>query len=691
MSTLYESAIETGPGAISIGTDVEVGKRGDSDIEEKEKQPVSDTDPIWVHWDGPDDPANPINWSRRRKWVISLAGILFCALVSLSVSGYAIGQGSVQTDLHASRELVVLGVTLFTFTFGAAPLILAPFSEVYGRNGIYFVSAVVFTLFFLPQALAQNIETMLVCRFISGIAGSTAVSLVGGTLADVWSTEDRGLPMALFSYAAFASTGLGPVLFGAVEYRYGFRYIAWILMAMSGTFTLSLLVILKETRASVLLSRKAKKLRLETGDARYQARDDFERGSLVVMLQTSLGRPIKMLFTEPVLLSFAVWISFVWCVLYILLESIPLVYEGVYGFNIEQSSFVFASQVVGATIGLVYRRNVATRGPEARLYTAMVGGCLVPLGAFIYTYTSYKNVPWIASVIGITVLYCGMYLVYLSCFNYLADSYTLYASSALSAQSFLRNFVGCLAPLFTHQMYGGLGIAGAGGLVAGIVAARIPVSIAITSDSICPFCFVGFRRIQSAVAQAKAAGLPLDFSISFSPFLLDPTLPPSPGVNKLERYYSKYGGETKVKAMIDAMAERGLPEGIKFSYGGMMSATADSHRLITKARELKGEAGQLATVERLFKTYFEEEGDPGSLDLLSRDAETAGVMTKDEALAFLKSDELKKEVQAEIVKAQQKGISGVPFTTLNGKWGITQETATFYEIFRQIADGELKD
>ena len=88
----------------------------------------------------------------------------------------------------------------------AAPLLLAPLSEVYGRSYIYFVSAVVFFLCFLPQALANSIVLVLVFRFISGIAGSTAVSLVGGTLADVWRDEDRGTPIALFSFAAFGCT-----------------------------------------------------------------------------------------------------------------------------------------------------------------------------------------------------------------------------------------------------------------------------------------------------------------------------------------------------------------------------------------------------------------------------------------------------------------------------------------------------
>lgn len=90
----------------------------------------------------------------------------------------------------------------------AAPLLLAPLSEVYGRSSIYLGSAIVFALFFIPQALAPNIATMLVARFISGCAGSTAVALVGGTIADVWRADERGTPMALFSFAAFGGASL---------------------------------------------------------------------------------------------------------------------------------------------------------------------------------------------------------------------------------------------------------------------------------------------------------------------------------------------------------------------------------------------------------------------------------------------------------------------------------------------------
>lgn len=112
--------------------------------------------------------------------------------------------------------------------------------------------------------------------------------------------------------APSTATGLGPVAFGYVAQIKGFRYVSWILLAVSSFFALILPFILDETRASVLLSRKAARLRKETGDERYQSKDDFERGSLREMMSTSLGRPVQMLLREPVLIAITAWISFTW-------------------------------------------------------------------------------------------------------------------------------------------------------------------------------------------------------------------------------------------------------------------------------------------------------------------------------------------------------------------------------------------
>ncbi|GAA5856216.1 hypothetical protein JCM8547_000825 [Rhodosporidiobolus lusitaniae] len=456
------------------------GSRRSEVLPEERAEAEAPPDAIWVDWDGPNDPANPLNWSRRRKWMISSVGIFFCSLVSLSVSGYSISEGDLREELHTSRMLAILGITMFTVTFGAAPLILAPLSEVTGRNKIYLASAWVFALFFLPQALATNIQTVLVSRFISGIAGSTAVSLVGGTLGDVWTNAERGVPMGAFSFAAFGATGLGPVCFGYLSMVKGAKYVSWVLFAVSTAFAISAYFVLDETRASVLLARKAKKLRKETGDERYMSKDEFERGDLKEMMKTSLSRPMRMLTKEPVLISISAWISFTWGVLYLFLVAIPLVYGRVYGFNTGESGLVYITQFLGSCIGLAwdvycgkkfYRPNMVKRGPEARLYSAFGGGICVPLGAFIFCGTALPQCHWIGSMIGIVILYIGMYLTYQCAFAYLADAYLIYASSALSAMSFVRNIVGAVFPLFTTQMYDALGVQGAAGLTAGLATA----------------------------------------------------------------------------------------------------------------------------------------------------------------------------------------------------------------------------
>jgi hypothetical protein len=98
-------------------------------------------------------------------------------------------------------------------------------------------------------------------------------------------------------------------MFGYLAQIKGFRYINWIMFAMSAVFTIVLIPVLDETRASVLLSRKAARLRKETGDERYVSKEDYERGSLREMMKTSLSRPIRMLTKEPVLIAFTLWIS----------------------------------------------------------------------------------------------------------------------------------------------------------------------------------------------------------------------------------------------------------------------------------------------------------------------------------------------------------------------------------------------
>jgi len=267
-----------------------------------------------------------------------------------------------------------------------------------------------------------------------------------------------------------------------------------------GTCVLAVIFFFKETRGSVLLSKRAKILnkwyeareeagyvgfRMPSGDdgkvqvqrIRWKVKSDEERESLAKMIGISLFRPFHLLATEPVVFFFSLWVAFSWAVLYLTFSSIPLVFETNHGFNLEQSGAVFAAMCVGAiisTIISIYQEKIAkhygklANGPEGRLYFSCIQSCLLPIGLFWFGWTSFSRIPWIIPTLAVGCATMGIFSIYLAVFNYLADTYHRYASSALAAQSFCRNMLGGIFPLVTVPMFTRLTFAGASSLLGGV-------------------------------------------------------------------------------------------------------------------------------------------------------------------------------------------------------------------------------
>ena len=179
--------------------------------------------------------------------------------------------------------------------------------------------------------------------------------------------------------------------------------------------------------------------------------------------------------------------------MYSLLLSIGLVARQ-HGYTPGEQGSIFWSIALAAILGqltnglqdYLYARYFPTKGPEARLYLSMVGGVLFPIGCFIYAWTSFPNVSIVGPIVGITILMLGVYHAYLGVFNFLADAYLIYASSALAAQSFSRNVFGFAAPLFTTQMYDALGYQWASSLVGfiGLLLGVVPFVLYAKGDVI---------------------------------------------------------------------------------------------------------------------------------------------------------------------------------------------------------------
>jgi MFS family permease len=128
---------------------------------------------------------------------------LTCFVVAFNSAVITADLEGVSKTFNVSEEVSLLTITVFVIGFGVGPLAFAPLSELFGRKIVYVVTLAFAFIFIIPQAVAQNIGTLLVCRLIDGIAFSAPMTLVGGTLADLWKTEERGVPMAVFSAAPF--------------------------------------------------------------------------------------------------------------------------------------------------------------------------------------------------------------------------------------------------------------------------------------------------------------------------------------------------------------------------------------------------------------------------------------------------------------------------------------------------------
>ncbi|CAO3588700.1 unnamed protein product [Absidia cylindrospora] len=211
------------------------------------------------------------------------------------------------------------------------------------------------------------------------------------------------------------------------------------------------------------------------------------------------------------------------------------------------------------------------------------------------------------------------------------------------------------------------------------MAARM-ISIHITSDSVCPWCFVGKRRLEKAMTTFQDKHPHIEFDIEWHPYQLNPTMKEPMG--KRDFYVSKFGAG-RAPQMQATMQAVGAAEGIAFNYDGVVSNSFDSHRLIHWAKQFNKQSDM---VEQVFRLYFENANNNnlGDVNALSQAAERAG-LDRNQAALFLTSGKDADTVRQAVLSSQRRGIHGVPHFeiekyTLSG----AQEPNAFIEIFEEL-------
>jgi multidrug resistance protein len=352
-------------------------------------------------------------------------------------------------EFHQSSSiLAAFVVSIFILGFACGPPFVSPLSEILGRLPIYHTCNVIFFAANLACAWAPSFGSLMFFRFLAGCAGSGALAIGGGTIADVIPIHHRGKAMVLFSIGPILGPVIGPVGGGFTVMAKSWHWIFWIVAILGGAVTILCFIFMKETFAPVLLKRKAERLQKEFGtpaDASKSASDKdntnaapiipngeaiqfrskYDRGlSTFAYFRRSIYRPFRLL-PNPIVLSVSMFLAVQYGYLYLLFTTFTIVFRDVYGFNLGAVGLSYLGIGIGSIIGAgfyaVYcdriflwcKKHYQTEAkPEYRVPLMILGAAVVPAGLFIYGWTVQYECHWMAAQVGLAIYGFGMVLVF---------------------------------------------------------------------------------------------------------------------------------------------------------------------------------------------------------------------------------------------------------------------------------------
>ena len=334
-----------------------------------------------------------------------------------------------------------------------------------------------FALFEVGAALATNIETYLICRFLAALFGSPPLVTFGGSISDMWSPLERTFVFPLISvptfmfpvstHSRFYTSAIGaksnlqflaPTVadFIATSPLVSWQWTDWLTAMLAGAVITSIILVVPETYPPVLLSWKAAHLRNITGDERYRAAHELQPLNLGIRLLRSVARPIKFLLTEPIVDLFSLYLVIVYIILFGFLPGFDFIFgeQGIYKFDQRHTGLCFLGINVGFLLALIpirplhqrfKRRLLAAREagvdkvePEERLWFAMMGAPCMTISIFWMAWSSWARVSFWSPIVATVFFGFGTLGVFISSYQYIIDTFEVYAASALVGMTVTR-------------------------------------------------------------------------------------------------------------------------------------------------------------------------------------------------------------------------------------------------------------
>jgi DHA1 family multidrug resistance protein-like MFS transporter len=333
----------------------------------------------------------------------------------------------------------ILGVSLYVLGFATGPIFWAPLSELYGRRLPIVIGAFGFTLFQFAIATAKDVQTVLICRFWGGFFGACPLAVVAAVFSDMFDNASRGLAITPFSVTVFSGPLMAPFIGGFIIESYlGWRWTAYIPGILGATSFLLNAVFLPETYPPLVLVEKAAELRRRTKNWGIHAKQEEIEVDFRELIQKNFSRPLKILFTEPIVLMLSIYTAFIYGLLYLFLTAYPVVFQQIHGFGMGVGGLPYFGMIMGQVLGGLsiilsqpwYTRKLEANGgvqvPEWRLPHVMVAGVAFAAGLFWFGWSGYRaDIHWIVPTLSGLLTGYGLLVIFLQSLNYIIDAYLL--------------------------------------------------------------------------------------------------------------------------------------------------------------------------------------------------------------------------------------------------------------------------
>uniref|UniRef100_A0A8H7NBC3 Major facilitator superfamily (MFS) profile domain-containing protein n=1 Tax=Bionectria ochroleuca TaxID=29856 RepID=A0A8H7NBC3_BIOOC len=450
---------------------------------------------VLVNWYTTDDPANPQNWSRSKKYFVTFVLCVYTWVVYCAGPIYATAVEGIQEEFHVSAVASTLGLALYVLAYGVGDLLFAPLSEipVIGRNPVYYLTFLVFWILSFPEAIVDSFGGLLALRFLLGFFGSPALANGGATIGDMFPLIYIPYGLSWWVFSAWAGPAFGPIIGGfAAQYK-GWRWPMWEIVWMASPALVLLLLFMPETSSATILLRRARRLRKLTGNERLQSQSEIDQRHMKAsdIVFSALVRPMEIMLKDPSIFFVNLYTGYFYGVFYTFFEVFPLVFPVFYGFSLGQTGLTFLSCFIGVIIGItayfaylnyyMVPDNIKNgfREQEHRLVPAIVGSILLPIGLFIFAWTSRSSIHWAVPLVGVVIFVIGHFWVMQSLFIYIPFSYPKYTASLFAGNSIWRSGVAGGAVVFARPLFINLGVDRGVTLLAGLSVAGILGTVAI--------------------------------------------------------------------------------------------------------------------------------------------------------------------------------------------------------------------